>query len=240
MIRKHSLIIGFTMMLTLLIAGQVAAAEIAVIRSTITEAATANYPTYVADLDALTEWMEQRFEFDVVTDAEVLNGALSDYQLAILPNNGVMSSADVEVIRAFADSGGKLLGFYSTSLRDAGLALVGYQVGDVFGLSWSRFTTDPEFDVIQVVSGHPALANAPSAISIASRSTQEVQVTTGQVLAVRASDDGVASANPVIVASDNGIFITTHMASGPNLALDDVQQLLDSIISYYAPDAVRE
>lgn len=239
LIRLKPCLVVVAMLWGIVIGAQVLAADLVVVHSTITEGATANYPTYRNDFDALTDWMESHFDFDVIADTEVVHGALDGYSLAILPNNGVMSSAEVDAIRNFTESGGKVLAFYSTSLRDPNLSLVGYQIGDTFGLSWSRFVTDPEFDVIRIVSDHPALANAPREIPIASRATQEVDVMSGEIVGARATADGVVSANAVIVATENGMLITNHMASGPNLAFDEVQQLLYSIIAHYAPGSVR-
>lgn len=218
--------------------GYVAAAEIAVIYSTRTEQATANYPTYDDDFRALTTWMEPLFEFDVITDGEALTGVLGEYKLAILPNNGVMSSDDVAALQRFVRSGGKLLAFYSTSLRGADLALLGYQIGDLLGLSWDQFTVDEGFEAIKIVADHPALAKAPSLIPVGAKAVQAVEVTSGgEAVGVRAAADGTASNNAVVVASDGGIFITNHMASSTNLVIDEVQRLLISIISYYAPGA---
>lgn len=218
----------------------VGAAEIAVIYSLVTERASANYPTYAQDFQAFSTWLESNFEFDVLTEEEVIAGALKPYRLAILPNNGVMSDAEVRALREFVQSGGKLLAFYSTSLRDPGLALVGYQIGDIFGITWSRFTTDPNFQAIKIDTRHPALAKAPELVRTATSAVQEIQVTTGRVLGVRATADGVASENAVIAGNDNAIFIANHMASPSNLAFEDVQQLLKSIITYFAPNSVRK
>lgn len=217
---------------------QAAAAEVAVIYSTRTQQATANYPTYDEDFQALAAWMEPLFEFDVITDDEALTGALNEYKLAILPNNGVMSAADVSALEDFVRMGGKILAFYSTSLRTGELALVGYQIGGLLGLAWNQFTVDEAFDAIEIVEDHPALAKAPQVIPVGAKAVQDVAVVSGgRAVGVRASADGTASGNAVIVASDAGIFITNHMASATNLAIDEVQQLLISIITYYAPEA---
>lgn len=226
-------------------AGTVRAANapVAIVKSLATEAARVNYPTYAADYQLFVGWLGQFFTFDEITDADVAAGKLAGYKLAILPNNAVMSAEEIAALEEFVAGGGKLLAVFSVSLRDPSLKLVGLQLGEMLGVRWVQWMSDPGFQQIEVVEPAPVLEGAPLTIPVGTGSSQIVEVLpNGRMLAVRASADGtMAMSNPaVIVESEAGIYIANHILSGTNLAFPETQQLLYTIIKHYAPDSVKQ
>ncbi|HHV55249.1 MAG TPA: hypothetical protein GXX55_07370 [Firmicutes bacterium] len=218
-----------------------AGSPIAVVKSLKTLNAKANYPTYQAEYDQFTGWLKQFFAYDELTDDDVVAGKLAGYQLVILPNNAVMSPAEVDAITQFAKGGGKVFAVFSVGLRNPGLQLVGLQLGPLFGVKWVQWMGDQNFKQIQIVEESPILKDAPQVIPVGTGSTQIIElVGDGRMLGVRASADGtLAMSNPaVIVESDAGVYFANQILAGANLQAPEAQQLVYSIIKAYAPGAV--
>lgn len=225
--------------------GQAAAAgssPVALILSERTAAATVNYPTYEKEFNTASAWLDNFFSYDIISDREVEAGKLTGYKLAILPENAVMSAQEVQAYRDFVAQGGKVIIVFSTSLRNDQLKLSGLQLGDLVGVAWVQWASDPNFKQIKIVDAGDILADAPASIPVPTGSSQQVQlVGSGKVLAVRAGADGSPSVeNPaVIVASDAGVYFAVPVFLPDLLAAPELQQAVYATIKYYAPEAVK-
>jgi hypothetical protein len=79
--------------------------------------------------------LEGRFLFDFVHEATLSAEALATYAAVLLPNVAWLSDAQCAALRAYAASGGSLLGTFQTSLfNERGTARTDYGLADVFGI----------------------------------------------------------------------------------------------------------
>ena len=78
---------------------------------------------------------EARIAFDYVHENDLSLDRLAPYSAIILPNVALLSDAQCDVLRAYADRGGSLLATFETGLYDEnGKARSDFALGDLFGI----------------------------------------------------------------------------------------------------------
>jgi len=82
--------------------------------------------------------VEGRICFDFVHEDDLAADRLRQYRALILPNVALLSDAQCQQLRAYAEAGGSLLATFETGLYDErGAARADFGLGDVFGINRS-------------------------------------------------------------------------------------------------------
>lgn len=239
---RRLLVFGLALLLGLSMSGVAMAKDLVVIRSNLTESATANYPSYGASIDRLIEFLEEEYDFTVMTDSDVIAGKLAGAKLVILNDQGVMNDAEVSALRKFVDGGGKVFATFSTSIRNAALQNVGFQLADIYGVKWSTWTQDPTFEKVVIVNDHPIVKGFGQEIAIGAGSLHKITVENATVLGVRANAAGAYASvadNATLTVSNGGVYVGFSLLTSTYFEDEAGSSLIRAIIDHYAPGARR-
>lgn len=219
--------------------------ELVVVRSAITEAAPNLYPSYANYINQLTDFLQGDYTFMVLTDQDVIDGKLDGAKLVILNDQGVMRQAEVEAIRDYVQGGGKIFASYSTSIRsgdDPEHPNVGFQLADVYGVSWVDWTNAPRFLKLAIVNDHPIVAGFGDEIVLDGGPRHYIKIEDATPIAVLVDEEGVQGDiddSTVLVVSDYGVYVSFVLLYSKYFEQPAAVQLIHSIIDYYAPNARR-
>jgi hypothetical protein len=127
---------------------QETAAEVSVLYSRSTNAALGNpdrskdaYLTHLMGLEQVLT--DQHIQYKLLTDDKLNAETLAATKVLILANAACLSDAEVEIIRTYVSSGGKLIATNQTSFRKPdGTLRPDYALGDVFGCAFTGTVKD--------------------------------------------------------------------------------------------------
>lgn len=234
-------------MLVLIVLGSgvaLAKKPLAVVKSLKTINRPTNYPSYTNDFNFFTNWLKEFATFEVITDLDVEDGALKDYEAVILPDNGVMGEEEVDAYFDFVDRGGKLFGCYSTSLRKEDGSITSYQLADIFGVTWGVWNNAKDKHNYLLFESHKIFKDLGEGLDNIGSSTQIVNLTQGEVLASWTNADKITPSEPdeknaCIVENEGSIFVSFPINNSLYLNNENFSQLLKNIIAYIAPNAIK-
>ncbi len=148
--------------LAALLAGRDAAAEVLLVRGTVSAPAGAERRYAAATARRVGRWLEELgVAWREIDDEQVGARALAGARVAVLPYNPRLPEAERAALAAFVERGGRLVVFYSSDAELARLMdmrLEGY-TADIFGTRWCR-----------IVFGRHAPDGAPEGVYQTSRS----------------------------------------------------------------------
>lgn len=236
----------FAMLVLVILSSGVALAKkpLAVVESLKTINRPTNYPSYTNDFNFFTNWLKEFADFEVITDLDVEDGALKNYEAVILPDNGVMGEEEVDAYFDFVDRGGKLFGCYSTSLRKEDGSITPYQLADIFGVTWGVWNNAKDKHNYILFESHKIFKGLGEGLDNISNSTQIVNLTNGEVLASWTNADKTTPSEPdeknaCIVENEGSIFISFPINNSLYLNHENFSQLFKNIIAYIAPNAIK-
>lgn len=165
-------------------------------------------------------------DFSILTSAEVETKALSSYKLAIFPYNPDMSTAEIDQIVRFVETGGKIISFY---LLPKELS----QLLGIRGSRWERESYPGEFFSISLDSKF--IGGLPESVHQGSWNVTipDVDNNEAKVIGVWVDANGKSSSKPAVVLNRNGSFVG-HILTQSDL--DDKAQMLLALIGELLPD----
>lgn len=236
----------FSLMVVLLLVSGVAVAKrpLAVVHSLKTVAKPANYPSYTTDFENFKKWLSEFADFDIITDLDVEDGALKNYEAIILPDNGVMGIDEVDAYFDFVDRGGRLFACYSTSLRKEDGSITSYQLADIFGVTWGNWTNAKDKHNYVLFESHKIFKGLGEGLDNISSSVQVVNLNQGEVLASWTNADQVTPSQPeaknaCIIENEGSIFVTFPINNNVYLSNPNFSQLFKNIVAYIAPNSIK-
>jgi uncharacterized lipoprotein YddW (UPF0748 family) len=164
----------------------------------------------------------------VIGDHDIEAGGLARYEVLIMPAASAVSDLEIEKIREFARSGGKILSTYDTSLYDSfwrvraeyGLSAimgVGYQAPPHSNREPMRPTNPP----------HRIFRGIGPEIILPRGHTAQSHVATEATVLAR-----WASGAPAIVESNYGVYCAGNLFARANLSSSAVANLVRNIVAY--------
>lgn len=217
--------------------------ELVVVRSAITEAATSMYPSYTNYMESLISFLSGDYTFMVLTDQDVIDGKLDGAKLVILNDQGIMTNAEVDAIRDYAQAGGKIFASYSTSIRngdDEEYPNVGFQLADLYGVSWVQWTNTPRFTKIAIVNDHPIVEAFDNEIILDGTARHLIKIEDATPIGVLVDENGVQADiddGTVLVVSDYGVYVSFVLLYDKFFGNEEGTKLIYSILDHYAPNA---
>ena len=104
--------------------------------------------------------LQEKILFDVITEADLLAG-IDQYQMLILPNASCLSAEGKAAVRAFASSGGGVIGSYETGMNDTtGRRSESDDFASLFGVHYTGDSLPFELDIYMQVAESHALPTA--------------------------------------------------------------------------------
>jgi type 1 glutamine amidotransferase len=101
--------------------------------------------------------LQEKILFDVITEADLLAG-IDQYRVLILPNASCLSAEGKQAIRAYAASGGGVIGSYEAGLYDeTGQHAQSADLAALFGVAYTGDILPFEFDIYMRVEESHAL-----------------------------------------------------------------------------------
>lgn len=181
--------------------------------------------------------------YKMVFNRGVESGALAGYRLVILPLDACMSAKEVEQIRAYVRSGGKILAAYETGNHsETGASLPDFQIGDLLGVRLVRWDTGtPKYSCIHFRDAADPLAKRlPSFIPAPRHTTEVVEPLAGsRVVADWYNDDQATSSGaPAVVTTDHSVYFADNIFD-PTVALNPaIRRMVLNAVASLAPDVV--
>ena len=123
-----------------------------------------NSPSHRGELKGFAKaLLQEKILFDVISEADLLAG-IDQYRTLILPNASCLSAAGKAAVRAFAASGGGVIGSYAAGLYDTtGLRAEADDFAALFGVQYSGDMLPFELDIYMRVEESHALPTAIAA-----------------------------------------------------------------------------
>lgn len=207
-------------------------------------AALGETPNYDATVVAAKMWLNRYFRCDIITELDVEKGKLetSNYKVAILPDNAVMSAAEVKAWQKFAAGGGKILAAALTSTRNEKNSPVPMQLGDLLGVWYEQSLASGTYQQILVTQDSMlSRAGVAPAIQVQGPAYLVDPLENGTPVAVRANAEGTRSLiyPSAVVESPAGLYFGLPIFNPQVLAWPDLQQMLYQVLAYLAPAAVK-
>ena len=121
---------------------------------------------------------EAHIPFDIVLDEQIVDGAISQYDLVILSNSACTSNAVNEGLRRYVEGGGSLFATYLTSLYDEhGRQRDDFALADLMGVSFraerGRGYLRAHGDLAEGLSASPIIQHRLAGVEAASGATVE-------------------------------------------------------------------
>ena len=178
-------------------------ADICIVRS---ESAARSAPGEVESVCQFSQSMaanlsELALEYCVMSDLDLTSERIKDARLLILPHNPALTSAATEAIRSYLGNRGRLLAFYTLPAELTGAT--GIELG-------RHVPAKPPDQFASIRFAEPLLAGTPPVVQQRSWNIRDAKpiARRGRVLANWHDRDGKPSGYPVIVGSDNTVFMT--------------------------------
>lgn len=236
-----------SMLILLMLVSGVALAKkpLALVQSFKTMDKPVNYPNYPSDFEYLKNWLSEFATFDIITDLDVEDGALKNYEAAILPDNAVMGEDEIDAYFDFVDRGGKLFACFSASLRKEDGSLTSFQLADLFGVTWERWTNEKDKHKYILFESHKIFKDLPKdGIDNISSSTQLVTLNQGEELATWTNADKYTPSqadekNACIIENEGCIYVTFPISTPLYLGDPNFGKLFINIVEYLSPNAMK-
>ncbi|WP_165452690.1 alpha-amylase family protein [Paenibacillus thalictri] len=169
------------------LSGQETAGEVSVLYSRATNAALGNpdrskdaYLTHMMGLEQVLT--DMHVQYRLLTDDKLNGETLAATKVLILANAACLSDREMDIIREYVRSGGKLIATHQTSLRQTdGTLRHDYALGDVLGCAFTGIVKDNSQWGYQYVRGeHPLTRGFENTSLLASWGPQQLVRVTSQ------------------------------------------------------------
>lgn len=166
-------------------------------------------------------------EWEMSGDSAVENdAALDGCRVAIFPHNGSMSPGEIEAIDKFADTGGKIILFYS--LPEAPAARIGVKTTGYLGGDENR----GKFDAIRFDA--PEIVGLPATMKQGSWNITSFEATEGgaRVIGTWLDREGHDTGLPAVALGDHGAVMNHVLLNGG----PEAARFLLAVIGHWYPD----
>lgn len=168
-------------------------------------------------------------ELVLVNDTDLEASPYFGFRIAILPYNPDISDREMEWIKGFVGSGGKIIVFYAIPVQEL------MEVLGISNASWRRAGYDGEFEFIGIREGE--VEGAPNLIRQGSRNAMIPEVGTGKVIGEWVDISGRGTGIPAVTISENGAFFGHILLP---VDLDSKAKFLLSLIAALIPEMKRD
>lgn len=172
---------------------------------------------------------ESGLEFGVVDDTDVEAGALEGGRVAIFPFNPDMSDREIDRIREFVGSGGKIILFYSLPRP----------LAELLGITEARWTQQERPGQFTSIALSPEIEGMPEAILQGSWNVRIPEKVTPEtkVIGEWVDSEGVKTGIPAMTLGPGGVFMGHVLLPGD---LSNKRRMLFALLGEIIPKARPE